>query len=118
MDVEQRARELLAQAFDARGQAESANALRAMTPLAEMEVGFEASVSALFAALTPPEGFVLVPVDVQKDAQRYRWLRDSAPEEWDVTRWLDNGTQELHVQDYLNEAIDATMIATRPEVKA
>lgn len=46
---------------------------------------------------------------LKKDAQRYRWLRDSAPEEWDVTRWLDNEHQEVHVQDYLDEAIDAAM---------
>lgn len=46
---------------------------------------------------------------LRKDAERYRWLRDSAPEEWDVTRWLDSETQEIHVQDYLDEAIDAAM---------
>lgn len=46
---------------------------------------------------------------LRKDAERYRWLRDKAPEEWDVTRWLDNEHQEVHVQDYLDEAIDAAM---------
>lgn len=46
---------------------------------------------------------------LKKDAERYRWLRDSAPEEWDVTRWLDNEHQEVHVQDYLDDAIDAAM---------
>ncbi len=48
---------------------------------------------------------------LRKDAERYRWLRDDAPEEWDVTRWLDNETQEIHVQDYLDEAIDTAMEA-------
>ncbi len=48
----------------------------------------------------------------RKDAERYRWLRDEAPEEWDVTRWLDNEHQEVHVQDYLDEAIDAAMGAS------
>lgn len=47
--------------------------------------------------------------ELKKDAERYRWLRDSAPEEWDVTRWLDREHQEVHVQDYLDEAIDAAM---------
>lgn len=44
-----------------------------------------------------------------KDAARYVWLRDHAPEAWDVTRWLDNEHQEIHVQDYLDEAIDSAM---------
>lgn len=46
---------------------------------------------------------------LKKDVERYRWLRDKAPEEWDVTRWLGNEHQEVHVQDYLDEAIDAEM---------
>lgn len=77
----------------------------------------EGRILSVIAEFAPPEGYVLVPVAVQKDAQRYRWLRDSAPEEWDVTRWLDNDTQELHVQDYLDEAIDSAMLAASPEVK-
>lgn len=46
---------------------------------------------------------------LRKDAGRYRWLRDEAPEEWDITRWLDSETQEIHVQDYLDRAIDDAM---------
>lgn len=77
----------------------------------------EGRILSVIAEFAAPEGYVLVPVDVRRDAERYRWLRDSAPEEWDVTRWLDNDTQELHVQDYLDEAIDSAMLAARPEVK-
>lgn len=44
-----------------------------------------------------------------KDAARYVWLRDHAPEEWDVTRHLDDEHLEVHIQDYLDEAIDSAM---------
>lgn len=49
------------------------------------------------------------------DAKRYRWLRDNAPETWDVSRWLDSENQEVHVQDYLDEAIDAELEKTNDQ---
>lgn len=59
------------------------------------------------ASLTPPEGYVLVPVDVQKDAERYRFLR-----QYSVDSYLAGGTG-----DKLDQSIDAAMLAARPEVE-
>lgn len=90
--IEQRAREMLAEEFEARGLVEPARELRSSDSLASMEPGFAASVAAVIAALTiaesfasqadcairlaesaqrradraaltPPEGYVLVPVE-------------------------------------------------------
>jgi hypothetical protein len=102
-DNEKRARELLAAEFERYGDAIGAAAARFDRPADGV------TLRAIIAALTPPDGFVLVPVDIQKDAARYRWLRDSAPEEWDATRRMDS-------EDYLDEAIDEAMLAARPEV--
>ncbi|MDT3468971.1 hypothetical protein [Stenotrophomonas maltophilia] len=107
MDVEQRARELL--------RSEYMLSLSGAGP--KQRHLYECAIRAIIAALTPPEGYVLVPIDVPKDAERYRWLRDNTGDEWDVTRWLDGEVQEIHVQDYLDEAIDGAMLAARPEVK-
>lgn len=43
------------------------------------------------------------------DARRYRWLRDEAPDTWEVTEWINNETQEIHYDDGLDAAIDAAM---------
>lgn len=41
---------------------------------------------ALRAAFTPPEGYVLVPVDVQQDAKRFRWLKSCSREQYLIAR--------------------------------
>lgn len=96
--IEQRARELLAAEFEARGLVDAARELRSADSTASMEPGFAASVAAIIAALTPPEGFVLVPVEMTEAMQiagekANRWLiRHEMPEAW------------------------AAMLAARPEV--
>lgn len=65
--IEQRARALLATELEARGLVEPARELRSGDSLASMEPGFAASVAAVIAALTPPEGYVLVPVETLFD---------------------------------------------------
>ena len=46
---------------------------------------------------------------LRKDAERYRWLRNDATDEWDVTRWIDSDTQEILFGDDLDNEIDAAM---------
>lgn len=46
-----------------------------------------------------------------KDAERYRWLRDEAPDEWDVSCWIHDDLQELFSGEYIDEAIDKAMEA-------
>lgn len=80
-EIEQRARQMLAVEFDARDLVEPARELRSGASISSMEPGFAASVAAVIAALTPPEGFVLVPVEPTEaigDAPRYiagEWSR-------------------------------------------
>lgn len=70
------------------------------------------------AALTPPEGYVLVPVAVAKDAERYQWLRAKAgdsPEEFEV---VADAAFAAHYgcPENLDINIDAAMLAARPDV--
>lgn len=60
--IEMRARELLAAEYDADSRAFTARLLRA-NPDALGE-NFERSIRAIASALTPPEGYVLVPVEL------------------------------------------------------
>lgn len=105
MDVEQRARELLAAEY-AKGQfrAYAAEIRDGTTVAFDEEIR---AIVAIIAALTPREGYVLVPVDVQKDADRYRWLRH-----YNVDSYLAGGSGEQ-----LDLSIDAAMLYARPEVK-
>jgi hypothetical protein len=75
--------------------------------LLQMILGHQELRSALAAKSAEVEGLA-------KDAERYRWLRDKAPEEWDISIERGYGPQndritEIHVQDYLDDAIDAAM---------
>ncbi|MEN5338933.1 hypothetical protein ABE583_02925 [Stenotrophomonas sp. TWI143] len=65
-DIEKRARELLAAEMERSGRKGTANKIRQGRPAM-----FREELRALIAALTPPEGYVLVPVrptDAMKDA--------------------------------------------------
>lgn len=84
MDVEQRARELLAQAFACEPE-----------ELLPVEVRAVRAVLAYHAALTPPEGYVLVPVE--------RGAMYVCP----TCHGVGSVTQQVHDQ----------MLAARPEVK-
>lgn len=94
MDVEQRARELLATEW---------SKLSFDAPVDELRAGCElppviaAGVRAIIAALTPPEGYVLVPVEPTEEMQQA-------------------------AADYLDAPVKAhglwtAMLAARPEVK-
>lgn len=64
--IEKRARELLAQAFRKHGMDDAAEQLDHILGLFESGT-LSASVDAIIAALTPPEGYVLVPVEPTED---------------------------------------------------
>lgn len=104
--IEQRARELLAAEFDARGLVEPARELRSGDSLASMEPGFAASVAAVIAALTPPEGFVLVPVEVQQEAKRFRWLKTCSREQYLIARGAFGLADDVIDAVILSEAED------------
>lgn len=73
---------------------------------------------ALSLALTPPEGYVLVPVDAQKDADRFRFIASWAGAEFNAEkgclRWYlsrkDRGFASLA------ETVDQCLSVARPEV--
>lgn len=54
----------------------------------ELRIGraFGEALVAEIAALTPPEGYVLVPAEVQKDADRFRFLASWAGAEFNSER--------------------------------
>ncbi|QDY48751.1 hypothetical protein [Stenotrophomonas maltophilia] len=91
MDVEQRAREMLAEEYRTLGIEPQAARL--------MEQGHQpggvhyAAVQAIIAALTPPAGFVLVPVEPTEEMQQAGYPADDAQTGYEA------------------------MIAARPEVK-
>jgi hypothetical protein len=96
-EIEKRARELLAAEYERRGSRTYAESLR-VTPL--WAFGDDESamgIRAIIAALTPPEGYVLVPVEPTEAM-----------------------LQEIHlVKSFTGEAMHrryAAMIAARPEV--
>ncbi len=62
-DIEKRARELLAAAFEEDGNHPAAKAVRDGEPMYGMRFQLVA-ISAIIASLTLPEGFVLVPVEL------------------------------------------------------
>jgi hypothetical protein len=82
--------------------------------------GAEQAGRAIEAALqtSVPEGYVLVPVAVAKDAERYQWLRAKAgdsPEEFEV---VADAAFAAHYgcPENLDMNVDAAMLASRPEV--
>ncbi|WP_288432801.1 hypothetical protein [uncultured Stenotrophomonas sp.] len=122
MDVEQRARELLADEFARSGElvSEYADEVRsgithpwdraairaiiaALTPpeghvvVTRNEVGQalavtrqddEGRILSVITEFGPPDGYVLVPVDVQKDAERYQWLKRCSREQYLLARGM------------------------------
>ncbi len=46
------------------------------------------------------------------DAERYRWLRDRAPDEWPVLRWIGSNSQLLIDDCNMDSEIDAAMGAS------
>ncbi|MFV7423988.1 hypothetical protein ACNPNN_13045 [Stenotrophomonas geniculata] len=47
---------------------------------------FGKALVAEIAALTPPEGYVLVPVEERQDAKRFRWLKTCSKEQYLLAR--------------------------------
>lgn len=64
--IEQRARELLAVELEKDGNHPAAKAIRDGEPAYGMRLQL-AAIRAIIAALTPPEGYVLVPVEPTKE---------------------------------------------------
>jgi len=119
-DIEKRARELLASEYEADGCMQLARMIRsgAVTDPVFGSVKIMRAMRAITAALTPPEGYVLVPVAVAKDADRYQWLRAKAgdsPEEFEV---VADAAFAAHYgcPENLDINVDAAMLASRPEV--
>lgn len=54
----------------------------------ELRIGraFGEALVAEIAALTPPEGYVLVPVEELQDAKRFRWLKTCSREQYLLAR--------------------------------
>lgn len=98
-DIEKRARELLASEYEAEGCMQLARMIRsgAVTDPVFGSVKIMRAMRAITAALTPPEGYVLVPVEPTEAM-----------------------LQEIHlVKSFTGEAMHrryAAMIAARPEV--
>lgn len=94
--IEQRARELLAAEYEADGCMQLARMIRSgdVTDPDFGSVKIMRSMRAITAALTPPEGYVLVPVEPPEamgDAPRYiagEWSRRSWEAAVDDMRWL------------------------------
>ena len=110
-DIEKRARELLLSQYLAAGYKNG-------DPLAVSDANAVA-IKAITAALTPRVGYVLVPVAVAKDAERYQWLRAKAgdsPEEFEV---VADAAFSAHYgcPENLDINIDVAMLAARPEGK-
>lgn len=105
-DIDKKAEELMLKAMEG------------YTPRIQPLQVYERALKAVAAALTPPEGYVLVPVAVAKDAERYQWLRAKAgdsPEEFEV---VADAAFAAHYgcPENLDINIDAAMLASRPEV--
>ncbi|WP_171955610.1 hypothetical protein [Stenotrophomonas maltophilia] len=93
-DIEKRAREMLAKAYEADGMGGRAGLIR--NPNEYMEKPDRRALSCIIAALTPPEGYVLVPVIPTQE------MLDTG---WDA---------EEHTADV--PTVWAALIAARPEV--
>lgn len=46
---------------------------------------------------------------LRKDAERYRWLRDRATDEWQVLKWITSDAQLLVEGDDMDSLIDQAM---------
>lgn len=95
-DIEKRARDFLADEYERRGSHCMADEIR-VTALAEFgDDDFAAAIRAVIAALTPPDGFVLVPVE--------------------PTEAMCEAGNEAESECRFAEEIYADMLAARPEV--
>ena len=55
-----------------------------------------------------PQGREAVAAGLREDAERYRWLRDSASDEWEVSQYVGDDTSICHLASQtLDTAIDA-----------
>ncbi len=71
------------------------------------------------AALTPPEGYVLVPTEVQRDADRFRFLASWAGAEFNPDRGYLRWYLSRKGRGFasLAETVDQCLSSARPEVK-
>lgn len=92
--IEKRARELLAKAYEADGMVGRAEVIR--NPNQYMEMPDRRALGCIIAALTPPEGYVLVPVGLSSSMAKAAWAT-----------LADDGSFE---------EIWTAMLAARPEV--
>lgn len=81
--IEKRARELLATVHADAGWTGLANEIRLN---ATFDIDHGLALAAIRAALTPPEGYVLVPVEERQDAKRFRWLKTCSKEQYLLAR--------------------------------
>ena len=114
--IEKRARELLAAQIETR-QPRVAKMLRVGWLLTDFVPAVQDAVAAIIAALTPPEGYVLVPVEPTTEMLVDGF--ESEPDEFFSTReeWLAyeamSGCQQGHHRSRL---CWGAMLAARPEV--
>ncbi len=95
--IEKRARELLARAYEADGMVGRAGVIR--NPSQYMEKPDRRALGCIIAALTPPEGYVLVPVEPTEDMLQAGYPRNER---------IDDTFDRLGAW--------ADMLAARPEV--
>lgn len=82
--IEKRARELLAAEIERDGFTHAAEWMR--DPNKSLRHIEAEAIRAIIAALTPPEGYVLVPVEERQDAKRFRWLKTCSKEQYLLAR--------------------------------
>lgn len=113
--IEKRARELLATAYEADGMGGRAGVIR--NPNQYMEKPDRRALGCIIAALTPPEGYVLVPVEptdeMLGDGAESRPMLPFTPlEEWEAFEAMSGCEQGWHKA----RLCWAAMLAARPEV--
>lgn len=81
--IEKRARELLAAEYRSNRRNTHAEMIESGDDPTTHD---EFAIRAIIAALTPPEGYVLVPVEELQDAKRFRWLKTCSREQYLLAR--------------------------------
>lgn len=105
--IEKRARELLAAEYERSGYGGSAEGIRSGDDCAhDLE---DASIRAIVAALTPPEGYVLVPVDLLRMV-----IGCAYPVSTDINQ-RGYAWSEAYL-DQMLPCVKAALAAARPEV--
>lgn len=105
-DIEKKARELLATEYERRGSRTYAESLR-VTPL--WAFGDDESamgIRAIIAAITPPEGYVMVPVEPTEAMLDAEHATAEIHDDYGENRYVENPKE-----------VWAAMLAARPEVK-